>query len=73
MYTQRQQECEDCNGEGEMINEAKRCKACKGKKVGIENKEITVDIEKGMTNGERITCHGIGHEVPGAEPGDLII
>jgi len=58
MYTQRQQQCEDCNGEGEMIDASKRCKLCKGKKVAKENKKLTVQLEKGMIHGEKIVVHG---------------
>ena len=73
MYSQSHRECEDCDGQGELIDAKKRCQKCKGKKVAKEDKELTVDVEKGMTHGEKITLHGQGHEVPEAEAGDLII
>lgn len=37
---------------------AKRCKKCKGKKVMTDKAQIKVQVEKGMTHGEKITCHG---------------
>lgn len=33
MYSQSTGPCDECNGTGEIIDMAKRCKVCKGKKV----------------------------------------
>lgn len=58
MYTQSQKECDDCNGQGEMIDAAKRCKTCNGKKVKKESAQLTATLEKGMSHGEKQTLHG---------------
>lgn len=56
-----------------MIDMAKRCKTCKGKKVVRDKKKLSVDIDKGSPNGEQFTIHGEGDCVPGVEPGDVIV
>jgi len=56
-----------------MINLAKRCKICKGKKVKRYSKTLTVDIDKGTPSGEQYTIHGEGDCVPDVEPGDVIV
>jgi len=52
MYSQSTGPCDECEGQGEMINMAKRCKTCKGKKVSRDRKKISQDIDKGCPNGE---------------------
>ena len=47
MYSQSTGPCEDCNGQGEMINMEKRCKTCKGKKVKRDKKKLKVEMDKG--------------------------
>jgi DnaJ family protein A protein 1 len=56
-----------------MIDMAKRCKTCKGKKVIRDKKKLSVDIDKGSPNGEQFTIHGEGDCVPGVEPGDVVV
>jgi len=75
MYTQSQKQCDDCNGEGEMIDASKRCKQCNGKKIKKDVAKLTTTLEKGMTHGEKIKLNGQGHEVPDddVEAGDVII
>ena len=58
MYSQSTGPCDDCNGQGEMINMEKRCKVCKGKKVKRDKKKLTVEMDKGSPNGEQFTIHG---------------
>lgn len=33
MYSQRTGPCDECGGQGEVINEKDKCKTCDGKKV----------------------------------------
>jgi DnaJ family protein A protein 2 len=73
MYSQRTGPCDECDGKGESINEAKKCKTCNGKKLQKEKKKLKVEIDKGAPNGERYTIHGEGDEIPDAEAGDVII
>jgi DnaJ family protein A protein 2 len=73
MYSQSTRPCDDCHGEGEIINEKDRCKTCEGKKVVKEKKILDVQIDKGAPNGERYVFHGESNEFPGMEPGDIIV
>jgi DnaJ-class molecular chaperone len=60
MIQQMQQTCPDCSGQGEVISDKDRCRGCKGKKVVTERKILEVFIDKGMSNGQRITFTGEG-------------
>ena len=73
MYSQSTGPCDDCGGQGEMIDMEKRCKKCKGKKVSRGNKKLSVEIDKGSPDGEQYTIHGEGDCVPDVEPGDVIV
>ena len=52
MYSQSTGQCDQCNGQGEIINMEKRCKTCKGKKVMRNKKKLEVEIDNGTPNGE---------------------
>lgn len=73
MYSQSSGPCDDCNGQGEQINEKDKCKNCNGKKVIKEKKIIDVTIDKGSPNGEKYVFHGEADEYPGVEAGDVVI
>lgn len=69
----RESECYACNGTGQQIS--KKCKACKGKKVITQNKEIKgIRIPPGVENGVHLKVQGAGHmPSSNAIPGDLFI
>ncbi|KAK9762371.1 Type I HSP40 co-chaperone [Basidiobolus ranarum] len=73
MVQQIQQHCQDCNGEGQTINEKDKCKDCHGKKVVSERKVLEVHIDKGMRDGQKVAFHGEADQAPGVVPGDIII
>ncbi|GAA6060342.1 hypothetical protein JCM10212_000439 [Sporobolomyces blumeae] len=73
MVQQIQQPCNDCNGEGEIINPKDRCKDCNGKKIVNERKVLEVFIDRGMREGQSITFSGEADQAPGVEPGDVVI
>jgi len=73
VYQQIQTSCNDCGGEGTYIPPDDKCNVCHGKKLTKEKKEITVEIDKGVPEGHRITFKGLSDEAVGAVPGDLII
>lgn len=73
MYSQRSGPCDECSGQGEMIDKAKRCKTCLGKKIKKETKSLKVEVDKGSPNGEKFTIHGEADEMPDAEAGDVIV
>jgi len=47
------------------------CKECPKGKTQQEKIDLTIDIVKGMRNGDRITFEGVADEKPGMLPGDL--
>ena len=72
MIQQMQTVCPDCQGKGEIIKPEDQCPECKGKKVTKEKKLLTVYIDKGMKNNQKIVFAGDSDEAPGMEPGDII-
>ena len=73
MVQQVQSSCSSCKGAGKSINEKDKCKSCKGTKVFKDRKVLEVNIEKGMSNGQKIKFSGEADEVPGTLPGDVVI
>ncbi|KTW29275.1 chaperone DnaJ [Pneumocystis carinii B80] len=64
--------CPECNGEGEQIRDKDRCKECKGKKTTSERKVLSVYIDRGMKEGQKIVFSGEGDQGPNIIPGDVI-
>ncbi|EGD73734.1 DnaJ-lik protein [Salpingoeca rosetta] len=73
MVQQLQTQCSKCNGTGTYVAPGDRCPSCKGKRVVPERKIITVNIERGMKDGDKITFEGLSNEEPGVKTGDIII
>lgn len=73
MVQQMQSACGSCKGQGKSIAEKDKCKSCKGSKVYKDRKVLEVNIEKGMSHGQKIKFSGEADEVPGTLPGDVII
>lgn len=55
------------------MDEKKKCKKCKAKKILEVEKKIDVSIEAGCPTDHVIKFNGGGNELPGAEAGDLLI
>lgn len=72
-YIQQTIQCPDCKGEGSVIKDKDRCTECKGEKLKRVSKTLQIDIDKGAPDGKRYTFAGESDEVPGAEPGDVIV
>jgi len=72
MIQRFQAQCEDCNGEGEIIKEKDRCKQCKGKKTIVERKVLQVPVDRGVENGKQIVFAGEGDQMPDVEDGDVV-
>jgi DnaJ family protein A protein 2 len=66
-------QCNDCNGEGQVIKEADKCKECKGQKVKQEKKVLEIHVDKGATDGKRYVFAGESDQVPDVEAGDVIV
>jgi len=73
MVQQMQSACPTCRGAGKSISEKDKCKSCKGSKVYKDRKVLEVNIEKGMSHGQKIRFSGEADEVPGTIAGDVII
>jgi len=55
MFVQQMQTvCHDCQGKGEIIKEEDKCKKCKGQKVVKQKKLLEVEIDKGMSHGQKV-------------------
>lgn len=55
--------CETCQGKGKIINRDKMCRECTGRTVLSDTKELKVNIERGMQNGEHIIFENEGNEM----------
>ncbi|XP_044278589.1 dnaJ homolog subfamily A member 1-like [Varanus komodoensis] len=65
--------CSHCQGQGEWVRPLDRCLTCNGRKVTREKKILHVHLDKGMADRQKITFHQEGDQVPGFEPGDIVI
>lgn len=72
-YVQQSVECSACNGEGRVIKEKDRCAECKGERAVKVSKTLNIYVEKGTPTGKRVVFAGESDEVPGVEPGDVIV
>jgi DnaJ family protein A protein 2 len=70
---QSQQGCPECRGEGYVIKNEDKCTACNGQKVTQESKTLKILLDKGAPDGKRYTFEGESDEMPGYDPGDVII
>ena len=70
---QSQQTCPDCRGEGYIIKNEDKCPTCKGQKLNQESKTLKILLDKGAPDGKRYTFEGESDEMPGYDPGDVII
>ncbi|XP_032647992.1 dnaJ homolog subfamily A member 1-like [Chelonoidis abingdonii] len=73
MIQQIQTMCSQCQGQGEWVRPLDRCLTCNGRRVVREKKILNVHLDRGMQDGQRITFHEEGDQVPGLEPGDVVI
>ncbi|KAJ3045938.1 DnaJ- protein scj1 [Rhizophlyctis rosea] len=70
MYQQMQATCDACGGRGKIVKS--KCPACHGHKVMRGSRQLTVDVEKGMVDGQKIAFEGEADESPDATAGDVI-
>jgi len=74
MITQQQMACSACNGTGERVNDpSKICKKCRGRKLVRDVTKISVHVEPGAYDGQKISFYGEGDWAPGMESGDFIL
>jgi len=65
--------CETCHGSGQLINPMDRCSACEAARVVKDAKICEINIERGMNDGQKILMKGEGDQLPGKEPGDIVV
>lgn len=69
---QMQQQCDKCGGKGKIVSAP--CPTCRGDKVIHGTEEVTVVVERGMTDGQEIRYPRLGDQLTDidAVPGDLV-
>lgn len=72
MIQRYQTTCNECSGQGKIIDPKDRCTICKGKATTEKREVLDVHIDKGMAHGQRITFKNKGDEGPNIIPGDVI-
>jgi DnaJ homolog subfamily A member 2 len=73
MVQQVQTRCQSCQGLGETIPDRHKCPTCGGSKVSKERKVLEVYVDKGMSNGQKLTFAGEANENPGLMAGDVVV
>jgi DnaJ-class molecular chaperone len=72
MVQQIQMECSDCNRRGYVTTSVSGvCSFCEGNGVGLVKETVSIYVEKGMYNGDKITLSEKGDEAPGCIAGDV--
>jgi len=67
---QMQETCPECGGRGNIAKNA--CPHCSGRKVLMEEKTLTAQIERGMASDAEIRFERESEQQPGITPGDVI-
>jgi DnaJ family protein A protein 2 len=63
MYAQSQEECVDCNGKGNNLDEKDKCESCKGEKVIKEEKEFEVKLDSGASDNQLYKFPSEGNQI----------
>ena len=61
--------CQTCGGKGKIVSE--HCPVCQGQKVKRGSHQITLYIERGMTDGTVIEFEGESDQYPDMQAGDV--
>ena len=74
MISQSTRECYKCKGKGKMFHPENKCLSCMGKKVVSDTKSISINLNKGIKNGNKIVYPSMSNYNEHVdEPGDLVI
>lgn len=65
--------CPKCHGQGKIIDPNNKCEECDGECIVQEEKEFSCNIERGMKDGSKIVFRGESDNIPGADPGNVVI
>lgn len=71
MFSQGQVTCPDCGGRGKVIK--KVCPHCKGAKTVDHTQHYTLEIPRGMPEGQEVVFEGEADENPDWEAGDIVL
>jgi len=55
-----------------IVDEKYKCQVCKGKKTNQEEKVVSLSIEKGMKEGQKVVLYGESDERSGVIAGDIV-
>ncbi|KAJ3415618.1 DnaJ- protein scj1 [Chytridiales sp. JEL 0842] len=70
IYQQMQSTCDVCGGKGKIIKS--KCPSCEGHKVKRGSRQVTVSVERGMADKQRIVFENEGDESPDQAAGDVV-
>ncbi|KAJ3342112.1 DnaJ- protein scj1 [Gonapodya sp. JEL0774] len=62
--------CDVCGGKGKVVKT--KCPHCHGKKVKRRSNQISIAVERGMTDGQKIVFEREGDQAPDVTPGDVV-
>ena len=71
IFQQMQSMCGECGGKGKTVRHA--CPVCGGQRVVRETEKFTLNVERGMPEGARISYQNEADESPDWEAGDLVV
>lgn len=72
MIQQSQSPCNNCRGTGKIVKNEDKCQKCNGNQVCEETKNLTLHINKGTHNNEKIVFEGESDQLPDTDPGDIV-
>jgi DnaJ-class molecular chaperone len=72
MIQQMQARCSDCT-DGNRVDLSKACGECKGKRTVAESKQLEVVVARGAKQGDTVKFFGDADQMPGKDPGDIIV
>ncbi|KAI9140858.1 hypothetical protein BKA69DRAFT_489552 [Paraphysoderma sedebokerense] len=70
IYQQMQMHCDVCGGKGKVVKS--KCPVCSGSKVQRGSSQISINIDPGMVDGQKIVFEREGDQSPDYAPGDII-
>jgi len=72
MIQQMQSMCDECKGEGKIIDSKDKCIICEGKKIITIDKKFDLNLNTDIQHNQKILSENKGDEYPGYIRGDII-
>lgn len=73
MQFEQKIECPVCHGQGFPIHASDKCKKCQGQKMNREKSSITIQLPKGLEEGNYVIANNYADEYPFSDTGDLYV